>query len=199
MITGDIAGFLAAGVALLISPGPATLGMAATAAAYPPRIAWSFYFGLLAGLVFVISCVTAGVITAVATIPYAAESLTFFAVVYITHLAFRIATAPPVGALKPGTRTPGFFSAIVLNITNVKAYAAFTALFSSFDLVPGDPFLSGLLQTALAFVLVASGNMFWLFAGTTLQRFFHDPKISRVINVCFAVLLLASVAMTVMI
>ncbi len=199
MILGDIAGFLAAGVALLISPGPATLGMAATAAAYPQRVAWSFYFGLLAGLVFVVSCVTAGVITAVATIPYATEVLTFFAVAYITYLAFRIATAPPVGALKPGTRTPGFFSAIVLNITNVKAYAAFTALFASFDLVPGDPFLSGLLKSALAFALVASGNMFWLFTGTTLQRFFHDPKISRVINVCFAVLLLASVEMTVLI
>jgi threonine/homoserine/homoserine lactone efflux protein len=53
MISGDIVGFIAAGVALLVSPGPATLSMAATAAAFPPGVAWSYYFGLLGGLVFV--------------------------------------------------------------------------------------------------------------------------------------------------
>lgn len=199
MVVGDVAGFVAAGVALLISPGPATLSMAATAAAYPPRIAWAYYFGLLGGLVFVVSCVTAGVITAIATVPYAATGLTIFAVAYIAYLAFRIATAPPVGELKAGARTPGFITAAVLNITNVKAYAAFTALFASFDLVPGDAFLSGLLKSAIAFAIVASGNLVWLLAGTALQRFFHDPRISRVINICFAVLLVASVALTLVI
>jgi len=199
MIIGDVAGFAAAGVALLTSPGPATLSMAATSAAYGPRVAWSFYFGLLAGLVFVVTCVTAGVITAIATIPYATEGLTIFAVAYIAWLAFRIATAPPVGEAKPGDRTPGFFSAAILNITNVKAYAAFTALFSSFDLVPGDPILSVALKCVLAFTIAASGNMVWLFTGSALQRFFRDPKISRIINICFAVLLVGSVAMTLVI
>jgi len=199
MISGDVAGFVGAGVALLISPGPATLSMAATAAAYPSRTAWSYYFGLLAGLVFVVGCVTAGVITAIATIPFAASALTAFAVAYIAYLAWRIATAPPVGELKPDARTPGFTSAIVLNVTNVKAYAAFTALFASFDLVPGDAFLSGALKSALAFTVVAGGNMGWLLAGRALQRFFHDPKISRLINISFALLLIASVALTVLI
>jgi threonine/homoserine/homoserine lactone efflux protein len=199
MVVGDIAGFVAAGVALLISPGPATLSMAAAAAAYGPRVAWSYYFGLLGGLVFVVTCVTAGVITAIATIPYAAEGLTIFAVAYIAYLAFRIATAPPVGEARPGTRTPGFFSAAILNITNVKAYAAFTALFASFDLVPGDPFLSGALKCALAFTIVATGNMVWLLTGTALQRFFRDPKTSRIINISFAILLIGSVAMTLVI
>ncbi len=199
MIVGDVAGFVAAGVALLISPGPATLSMAATGAAYPKRVAWSYYFGLLAGLVFVVSCVTAGVITAITTIPYAAEGLTVFAACYIAYLAWRIASAPPVGEIKPGARTPGFGSAVILNITNVKAYAAFTALFASFDLIPGDPFLSGLLKSALAFAIVASGNVVWLLTGAALQHFFQNPRTSRIINVSFAVLLVASVAMTLLI
>ena len=199
MIVGDIAGFIAAGVALLVSPGPATLSMAAAAAAYGPRVAWSYYFGLLAGLVFVVTCVTAGVITAIATVPYAAKGLTVFAVAYIAYLAYRIATAPPVGSITSGARTTGFFSAVILNITNVKAYAAFTALFASFDLVPGNPFYSGLLKCVLAFAIVTSGNMVWLLTGSALQRFFRDPKISRIINICFAVLLIASVATTLVI
>jgi threonine/homoserine/homoserine lactone efflux protein len=143
--------------------------------------------------------VTTGVIAAIATVPYAATGLTVFAVAYIAYLAFRIATAPPVGELKPGAKTPGFTTALVLNITNVKAYAAFTALFTGFDLALGEPLLSNLLKSALALAIVAMGNLGWLLAGAALQRFFHDPKTSRIINVCFAVLLVASVALTLMI
>jgi threonine/homoserine/homoserine lactone efflux protein len=35
----------------------------------------------------------------------------------------------------------------------------------------------------------------WLIAGAALTRFFRDPRTSRAINVTFAVLLIASVAL----
>jgi threonine/homoserine/homoserine lactone efflux protein len=43
-------------------------------------------------------------------------------------------------------------------------------------------------------VIVASVNAAWLFAGAALTRFFREPRTSRVINVTFAILLVASVA-----
>ena len=42
-------------------------------------------------------------------------------------------------------------------------------------------------------MIVVSVNAAWLIAGAALTRFFREPRTSRVINVAFAILLVASV------
>ena len=51
------------------------------------------------------------------------------------------------------------------------------------------------LKIALLTVLIVAVNVPWLLAGALLTRFFRDPRSNRIINVAFAVLLLASVAL----
>jgi threonine/homoserine/homoserine lactone efflux protein len=192
---GDIAGFLLAALALCGSPGPATLSMAAAGAAYQLRHTWPYYFGLLAGVSIVLSLVASGLIAAVATIPYAAETLTIIAIGYMCWLAWKIAHAPPIRQADSGQSAPGFLTGMILNLTNPKAYASFTAVFAGFDLLPGRAFASGGLEVAILFTLIGGINLSWLLAGNVLQKFFQDEKTSRIINVSFAILLLASVAM----
>ena len=192
---GDIAGFLLAALALCGSPGPATLGLAATGAAFPLRTTWYFYAGLMTGAVFVMSIVASGIIAAVATVPWAAEGLTIIAISYICWLAWKIAHAPPVRQSGHEDEAPGFVTGMVLTFSNPKAYASFSAVFAGFDLLPGQAIASGALEMGILFVMISGINIAWLMAGNALQRFFHDERTSRLINVSFAVLLLASVAM----
>ena len=46
-------------------------------------------------------------------------------------------------------------------------------------------------------VIIVAVNVAWLLAGALLTRFFREPRSNRIINVAFAVLLLASVALAV--
>ena len=43
--------------------------------------------------------------------------------------------------------------------------------------------------------VIAAVNVVWLLAGAALTRFFRDPRTNRAINVAFALLLVASVAL----
>lgn len=195
MALADLIAFVAAAVPLVTSPGPATLSMAATAAAFERRVAWTYWFGLLLGGVMVLSIVTSGVIAAVKTVPYAAQILSVFAAVYIVYLAWRIASAPPLNEARAGRRAPGVAAGIILNLTNVKAFAVMGSLTAGFELIPQRTIASAVMEAGVILVLLALSNIGWLFAGTALQRAFHDPKLSRLINICFAIALVASVAL----
>jgi len=192
---GDLAGYFFAALALCGSPGPATLSMAATGAAFSVKAALRFYFGLWTGVAIVASIVASGILAAVTTIPHAAQVLTAIAIIYMVWLAWKIANAPPVQQAGSTEKAPGYFSGIILNLTNPKAYASFTAVFAGFDLLPGQPIPSSILEVVILTCLAGSFNLGWLLAGNVLQRFFQDEKTSRRINISFAVLLLASVAM----
>jgi threonine/homoserine/homoserine lactone efflux protein len=53
------------------------------------------------------------------------------------------------------------------------------------------------LKIALLTVLIAAVNIAWLMSGALLTRFFREPRSNRVINVVFALLLLASVPLAI--
>jgi len=194
----DLIAFILVGFALTGSPGPATLSLAATGAAYGFKAGRSFLFGIIIGVMVVIVGVAAGVFAAIIAIPHAAEVLTVFAIGYFAYLAYKIATAPPVGKPVSITDGPGFVTGLILNISNPKAYAAFTALFSGFHLIPQAPTQSVFVQIVLCFSIICIVNPTWLYAGSALRHVLHDEKISRRVNRGFAIMLVASVLFTVL-
>jgi threonine/homoserine/homoserine lactone efflux protein len=48
-------------------------------------------------------------------------------------------------------------------------------------------------------LIIAAVNIAWLFMGAALTRFFRDPRANRIINVTFAVLLIASLGVAVLV
>lgn len=186
-------GFILAALALCGSPGPATVSLAATGAAFGPRRGVAYMTGIDAGMVVVMSLTAAGVTGLVLAIPGAAPMVAVLAALYFVHLAWRIATAPPLQDTAQGSE-PSFMAGVLLSLVNPKGYAAMAALFSGFALIRGRPELDAALKLGVLIVIVASVNAAWLFAGAALTRFFREPRTSRVINVTFAILLVASVA-----
>jgi threonine/homoserine/homoserine lactone efflux protein len=190
-----LAGFLIAAVALAGSPGPATLSLAAAGAAFGARRAVAYLIGLVAGMVAVMAIVASGVVGLLMALPGVAPVVTGLAALYFVWLAWRIATAPPLGAEGDGQAPPTFVAGLLLSLVNPKGYAAMAALYSGFALVPGHLALDVALKLVVLTAVIAAMNIAWLLAGAALTRFFRDPRSNRAINIVFAVALLASVGL----
>lgn len=189
-------GFILAGFALVGSPGPATLSLAATGAAFGVRRGLGYMAGIIAGMVIVIGVTASGVTGILSALPGVTPVLTALAAGYIGYLAYRIATAPALAEQGAQVRQPSFTAGILLSLVNPKGYVAMAALFSGFVLVHDSVGLDVALKVAILVTMMTLVDTAWLFAGATLTRYFRDPGINRIINVAFAVLLIVSVAFT---
>ena len=190
-------GFLLAGVALAGSPGPATLSLAAAGAAFGARRVAGYLAGIVVGMVAVMAITACGVVGLLLAVPGVAPVVTVAAALYFVWLAWRIATAPPLTAEGGDRQSPSFLGGLGLSLVNPKGYAAMAALFSGFVLLRERLALDAGVKIALLTAVILAVNILWLLAGAMMTRFFRDPRTNRIINVAFAVLLLASVAIAV--
>jgi threonine/homoserine/homoserine lactone efflux protein len=192
MVDG-LAAFLLAAVALAGSPGPATLSLTATGAAFGARRGAAYLAGIVFGMVAVMAVVASGLVGLLLAVPGATPVVTVLAAGYFLYLAWRIATAPPLAADTAQRRTPTFTGGLLLSLINPKGYAAMAALFSGFVLVHERLALDVAAKMGVLVFIITAVNVAWLLAGAALTRFFREPRTNRVINVTFAVLLVASV------
>jgi threonine/homoserine/homoserine lactone efflux protein len=195
----NLVAFLLAALALTGSPGPATLSIAAMGAAFGARRGLRYMGGVIGGIVIVMAVTASGVTGLVLAISGAAPVVTVLAAAYIAYLAYRIATAPPLGDEAGEFSPPSFLGGFFLSLANPKAYAAMAALFSGFVLLAGQPAWDALLKGAILLAMVSGVNIAWLSVGARLSRAFRNPATNRAINVAFAVLLLASVVLVLLI
>ena len=190
--------FVLAAVALTGSPGPNTLSLAAVGAAFGRLRGFRYMAGLNLGMAAVIVIVGSGVSSFLLAVPGAAPVITTIAGVYIIYLAYRIATAPPLAATAGPGSEPKWIEGTVLSLLNPKAYAAMAAMFSGFILVDGNHLADSLSKAAVLMATIMAVNTCWLFAGSALARFFRHERTSRAINVTFALLLIVSVVVAVL-
>jgi threonine/homoserine/homoserine lactone efflux protein len=187
-------GFIVAALALAGSPGPNTLSLAAAAGAFGSRRSLPFMLGIGVGMAGVLAITASGVTSLVLAVPMAAHVIAVAAAVYFLYLAYRIATAPPLTDDSAARNQPSFLAGVFLSLVNPKGYAAMAALFSGFVLVKDRPDLDVALKLSVVLAVIVAVNIAWLMAGAALTRFFRDPRTNRIVNVAFAVALLASVA-----
>jgi threonine/homoserine/homoserine lactone efflux protein len=186
-------GFLLAAVALVGSPGPATLSLTATGAAFGARRGVAYLAGIVVGMLAVMAIVASGLVGLLLAVPGAAPVVTVLAAVYFLYLAWRIATAPPLAEEAGQRRAPTFAAGLLLSLVNPKGYAAMAALFSGFVLMHERLALDIVIKMAVLASIITAVNVAWLLAGAALTRFFREPRTNRIINVTFAALLVASV------
>jgi threonine/homoserine/homoserine lactone efflux protein len=189
--------FLLAALALAGSPGPSTLSLAAAGAAFGARRVVAYFTGILIGMVVVMAIVAAGLVGMVLAVPGVTPVVTVAAAVYFVWLAWRIATAPPLNEAAAERQPPSFAAGLGLSLINPKGYAAMAALFSGFVLLRERVALDAGLKIALLTPLIAAVNVVWLMSGAALTRLFRDPRTNRIVNIVFAVSLLASVVLAV--
>lgn len=188
-------GLILAGLALAGSPGPNTLSLTAAGAAFGLRRVLAYMIGIDLGMLIVIVIVATGTLGVVMAIPGVAPVVTAISVVYFIYLAYRIATAPPLSDEGPTQRQPPSFAAgVMLSLINPKGYAAMAALFSGFPLEAASPAIGIAIKIVALNIIIVAVNIAWLIAGAAMTRLFRDPKTNRIVNIGFAVVLLASVA-----
>jgi threonine/homoserine/homoserine lactone efflux protein len=186
--------FALAALALAGSPGPATLSLAATGAAFGLRPGLRYMGGIVAGMIAVIGLVASGILGLVLLLPAATTVLTLLAGAYFLYLATIIATAPPLTD-KEERRPPRFADGVFLSLVNPKGYAAMAALFSGFAVAANAP-AQVVVKIALLIAITTGVNVAWLMAGQGLTRFLRDPRTSRRVNLALAGLLIASLGLT---
>jgi len=186
-------GFLLAGIALAGSPGPATLSLAAAGAAFGAGRVAGYFIGIVVGMIAVMAITASGLVALLLAVPGATPVVTTAAALYFVWLAWRIATAPPLSDEAGQRQPPSLAGGLALSLVNPKGYAAMAALFSGFVLLSGQLVLDAALKIALLTILITAVNIGWLLSGALLTRYFREPRSNRIINVVFALLLLASV------
>lgn len=191
----DLASFTLAGIALIGSPGPATLGLAAAGAAFGIRRSLALLAGILVGVLVVMMVTATGLTGLVLAQPGLGPAVSVLAAGYMLYLAYRIGTAPPLAETSGSERPPGFVPGLFLGFGNPKAYAAMAALFSGFILVRDGPVGDTAAKTVVLLAIMIAVDLAWLLLGSALTRSFRRPALGRAINIAFAVLLVASVAL----
>ena len=193
-MAGDLIVLWLAAFALMGSPGPATLSLAAVGAAFGGRGGLRYLAGIIAGTFCVLLLIATGVTGLILTQPVLATALALAGAAYILYLAYRIATAEPIsGHADPGKQPP-FAGGFALAIANPKAFAAIAAVYAGHRLFPADPLLDAGVKIAALSLVIAVVNTGWLLFGTMISGVLRSPRSSRIANRVFALLLLVSVA-----
>lgn len=184
--------FIGAGLALAGSPGPNTMSLAAAGAAYGARRSVGYMAGLALGMLLVMVIVATGVVGMLLTVPGVAPVAATAAVLYFVYLAWRIATAPPLSERTATGPAPSVVAGLMLSLVNPKGYAAMLALFAGHVILEGRLLADAALKITVAMAIIVLVNIAWLLVGAGLARYLRSPRASRILNLAFAALLLAS-------
>jgi threonine/homoserine/homoserine lactone efflux protein len=187
-----------AALPLMGSPGPATLSTAAVGASFGAHRGLPWLAGIVAGTAVVLLLIASGVTAAILAVPALKTTITLLAATYILWLAWRIATAPPLSGDTAEAKAPAFPGGFLLAVANPKAFAAIGAVYAGHTVTPGDLAADAAVKIAALVPVIVLVNTVWLVFGTLVAKVLHDPQKSRIANVIFALLLVASVALAVL-
>jgi len=194
VILENIPVLLSAALPLMASPGPATLALFASGAAYGWRRALPFLSGVCLGVMGILLAVATGLTGLVLAVPGVFPVLGGLALVYLGYLAWRIATAPVDGtAPHEHEAAPTFSGGLVVAVANPKAYAAMATAFSATNLVAADLIADGLVKYAVIAAAIWSVNTTWLVTGTLFATMMTKSHMRRALNRVFAVLIVLSI------
>ncbi len=149
--------------------------------------------GVILGTNGVLLLIATGVTALVLAQPLLISAITIFAAVYILYLAWKIATAP-VGAKEIAVQAaPSTVPGLVLALANPKAFAAIGAVYAGRRLIEESLLYDTLAKVvALTFVIVVV-NTAWLLFGSVFSNLLNHPRLGRLANITFAIMLVASV------
>jgi threonine/homoserine/homoserine lactone efflux protein len=183
-------------LAIMGTPGPATISLTAAGSAYGVRRSLTYLAGIIAGTSVVLLAVATGITAALLAVPAVRPALIAAGAGYIVWLAYHIATAPPLAAQGEGSAAPGLAGGALLGVANPKAWVAIAAVFASARLASGAA-LDAAAKTAVLTVMIVLINSTWLAAGASLAPLLRDPRRARWINGALAAVLVAAAALTV--
>jgi threonine/homoserine/homoserine lactone efflux protein len=181
-------------LAIMGSPGPATISLTAAGSAFGVRRSLGYLIGIVVGTTIVLVGVATGITATLLAVPALHSALLAVAFAYILWLAYHLATAPPVVAETAAVRAPSVAGGALLGIANPKAWVAIAAVFAGSRLAESST-VDAAAKFAVLTVMIVLINAVWLLAGASFATSFRDPRRARVINVVLATTLVGATAL----
>jgi threonine/homoserine/homoserine lactone efflux protein len=194
---GALVPLLATALAIMGSPGPATISLTAAGSTFGVRRSSGYLVGIVAGTALVLLAVASGITAALLAAPGLQPLLVLAAGGYVLWLAYHIATAPPLAAREADAQAPALGGGVLLGVANPKAWVAIAAVFASVRL-SGDARLDATVKTAALALVIVLVNAAWLAAGASLAPLLREPRRARGVNVALALALVAATAAAVL-
>lgn len=194
---GSLGPLLFISLAIMGSPGPATISLIAAGSAYGLRRSLRYLVGIILGTEIVLLAVATGITAALLAVPAIGSILVWASVAYILWLAYHIATAPPISDPTAESSTLSVTGGAFLGIANPKAWVAIAAVFASGHLADDtttDAAAKIVVLTAMIVAICAT----WLVAGTSIAPLLRDRGRARVVNTALAVALVSATALAVL-
>lgn len=186
--------FLLLAFALFATPGPATLSIAASGAAFGFGKTLNYIFGLIVGMIIIYVMVALGLGLLFDRYPIVHTIFQWVSLLYMLYLAYKIATAPPLHSVK--TKPLGPVQGVLLNLVNPKAYFAVIALVSQYTQPGEEYFHSFILLMVWSLAYAFCTNLVWAYGGTFIAIKLSSDRMATKINIGFAVLLVVSIVWT---
>ena len=195
--TGAIGPLVFTSLAIMGSPGPATISLTAAGSAYGVRRSTGYLIGIIVGTTIVLVAVATGITAALLAIPALRIVLVGVSAVYLVWLAYHIATAPALGAAESaGPRSPTFRGGALLGVANPKAWVAIGAVFASVHLSSGAA-ADAIAKVVVLTAMIVAINATWMLVGASLAPLLRQPRSARVVNVSLAGALVAATVVAV--
>jgi threonine/homoserine/homoserine lactone efflux protein len=184
-------------LAVMGTPGPATISLTAAGSAYGVRRSLGYLSGIVAGTCAVLVAVASGITAALLAVPAVRPGLIAVGAVYIVWLAYHIATAPALPEQAGDVRAPSATAGALLGVANPKAWVAIAAVFASARLSSGAA-ADAAAKVAVLGLLIVVINATWLAAGASLAPVLRDPRRARIANPALAAVLVAAAVLAVL-
>jgi threonine/homoserine/homoserine lactone efflux protein len=173
-----------------VTPGPNNLMLMASDANYGFRRTIPHMLGISLGHLFMVVVLGLGLAQVFTTWPVAHDVLKVVSVAYMLYLAWRIATAAPLGEARATGHPFTFLEAAAFQWVNPKAWAMALTAVSVY--APGQT-LAAVLIVAAAFAAVNLPSVsVWTALGTQLRRWLTTATRLRRFNFAMAGLLVLS-------
>jgi threonine/homoserine/homoserine lactone efflux protein len=194
---GSIGPLLLTSLAIMGSPGPATISLVAAGSARGARRSVRYLVGIIAGTVIVLLAVATGITAALLAVPALGPVVVWISAAYILWLAWRIATAPPLTGSGAAPSGFSFAGGTFLGVANPKAWVAIAAVFASARLAgPATADAAAKVTVLTAMIVVICTT--WLVAGTSIAPLLRDARRARAFNGAMAVAVVGATALAVL-
>lgn len=191
---GSAGPLLLTSLAIMGSPGPATISLTAAGSAYGVRRSLAFLIGIIVGSTIVLIAVASGITVTLLAFPALRFALVAISAVYILWLAYQIATTPPLAAQPAAAKAPSLAGGTLLGVANPKAWIAIAAVFAS-TRIADSATADAAAKIALLTMMIVLICVTWLIAGGSIAPLLRDPVRSRVINAALAAALIGATAL----
>lgn len=195
-MANDLLGLWLAAFPLMGSPGPATLSLAGIGTAYGFRQGVAYLSGIVLGTAVVLLLIASGVTAIILVQPLLVRLLTVLAAIYILYLTWKIAFAPVGVRAAKADEAPAVLPGLLLALANPKAFAAIGAVYAGQRLFENDILADTAAKVGALFFVIVVVNTAWLAFGSVFARLLGQPRLGRIANMSFAIMLIASVAVT---